>query len=72
MVAKFETNVIRNIYDNENGHHMTVRPDVDGLGLVEINGREEFGGRIAIQPEMAKELARAILACAAEIAEIPE
>lgn len=71
-MAKFETNVIRNIYDNEIGYHITVRPDVDGLGLVEIDGREEFGGKIIIQPEMAKELASAILACAAEIAETPE
>ncbi|MDQ0303815.1 hypothetical protein [Ancylobacter polymorphus] len=67
MTAKFEINIIRNLYDNEGGHHMTIRPDVDGLGLVEIDGKGDFGGTICIQPEMALVLADAIRACAEEM-----
>lgn len=67
VVPKFELNVVRHIYDNENGGCIKVGPDSDGLGLVEIDGGEDYG-RIVVQPQHAILLAKAIEDCAKEMA----
>lgn len=66
-VPRYEVEVSRRVCDNDNGGHIKVGPDCDGLGLVEIDGGEDFGGAIRLYPEMAIVLARAILAAAEEM-----
>ena len=62
----FEIEVVRKVFDNEIGKHLKVQPDCDGLGLVEIDGGDEYG-RIVIQPQHALFLARAIEQCAIDM-----
>lgn len=66
-VEQFETVVIRKVYDNMDGTSITVRSDVDGLGLVEVDGGAEYG-RIVMAPALAVEVAKAVQECASEIA----
>jgi hypothetical protein len=67
MSEQFETNVIRKIYDNDDGTSITVRPDTDGLGLVEVDGGDDYG-RVVMVPALAVKVAEAMKACALEIA----
>ena len=60
----YEIEVVRKVFDNENGMHIKVRPDCDGLGLVEIEGGEEYGGCLRVSPQHAVFLAAAIERCA--------
>ena len=62
-----ETDVVRLIHHNDSGHHLVVKPDDDGLGIVEIDGKEEFGGRLLLSPGMARQVALAMVACANEL-----
>lgn len=55
------------IFDDANGQALRVGPDADGLGLVEVDGKDDFG-RLVLPPEMARQLAR-ILPDAAASAE---
>lgn len=64
---KYETETIRKVYDHEHGVHITVAPDCDGLGLLEIDGKDDFGGPIRLDPEMAITLADAISVTAREM-----
>ena len=53
------------IYDDKNGDFIQVKPDADGLGLVEISrscdGKME--NNICVSPEEALLLAKAIIQC---------
>jgi hypothetical protein len=69
--VSYEIEVTRKVFDNDLGAHVRVQPDVDGLGLVEIDGLEEYGGRICAAPQLAMHLARAIEACALEMGAEP-
>lgn len=51
------------VYDDTDGHYITVRPDADGLGLVSINGGSKFGDEIRLPTEMASKLANLIRDC---------
>lgn len=64
-VPKYETDVIRRVHDNGTGRNIEVKPDGDGLGLVEIDGGDDYG-RITLPPEMALMVADAIGKCALE------
>lgn len=59
--------VTRKVFDDDLGASIEVRPDQDGLGLVNIIGGEDFGGDICLCPEMAILLADAIKATANEL-----
>ncbi len=65
MVPDYETDVVRVIHNNKSGASITVRPDRDGLGMVEVDGGDDFG-RLCLQPHMAKLLADAMDLCAQE------
>jgi len=63
---EFEIEVVRKVFDNEHGSHIKVGPDLDGLGLVEIDGGKDYG-RIVVPPKHAIWLAKAITATAEEM-----
>jgi hypothetical protein len=65
-MATYGIEVVRHVYDEEHGHKLTVGPDCDGLGLLEIDGGDEYG-RLVFSPGHAKYLANAIAKCAAEM-----
>ena len=65
-MATYGIEVVRHVYDEGRGHKLTVGPDKDGLGLVEIDGGDEYG-RLVLPPGHAKYLANAIAKCAAEM-----
>lgn len=67
MTQPYEIEVVRKVFDNEHGEHVKVGPDCDGLGLVEIDGGEHYGGCIRILPQHAILLAAAIEASAKEM-----
>lgn len=62
----FEIEVMRKVFDNELGLCINVGPDADGLGIVEIDGGQEYG-RICLPPQHALYLAKAIIDCAVEM-----
>jgi hypothetical protein len=64
---RFEEYVLRKVYDNETGTSIDVGLDVDGLGLVEVDGGDTYG-RIVMDPAMAAKVASAMAKCAAELA----
>jgi hypothetical protein len=70
---KFETEVIRRVFDNAHGVFIEVGPDSEGLGLVEIRtvgktSQEFFGElRLVLNPEMATELVGALHAVIMEL-----
>ena len=47
----------------EDGAELKVRPDGDGLGLIEVDGGDHFG-RLVVTPEAAVALAPALVAVA--------
>jgi secreted PhoX family phosphatase len=53
-----EIDVTRNIYDKVNRTSITVRQDVDGLGLIEIISSDDV--RLVINHEMASALAQVL------------
>lgn len=64
MDARFETEVVRRIFDNQHGEVCTVGPDADAFKLVQIDME---GRRLVLEPERAILVADAIKACAAEL-----
>lgn len=62
----YVTEVMRTVWDNEIGKNINVGPDHDGLGILEIDGGEEYV-RICLTPQHAVHLAKAILDCAADM-----
>jgi hypothetical protein len=70
---KFSTEVVRKIWDDEDGVYVQVGPDGDSLDLVELRTvdetSEQFYGKIrfVMHPIQAREVAAAILACADEM-----
>lgn len=67
---RYEIEVVRKVFDNVCGTHLKVQPDTDGLGLIEIDGGEEYG-RIVICPQHALFLSSAIEACAIDMGAEP-
>lgn len=54
------------IYDDDNGHYLTVRPDADGLECVQLctdDSEKEYWGdlRLVMPPAMARKLAEALI-----------
>lgn len=65
-IGQFETDIQRVVHDNENGWNVKVLPDRDGLGLLEIEGGDEFG-RLMLPANMAVHVAKAVHDCAREL-----
>ena len=65
-IKPYTIEVERKVFDNENGTHIKVRPSRNGLGLVEIDGGDEYG-RIVVPPAHALLLADAIAVAAKEM-----
>lgn len=69
-----ETDIIRQVY-NEDNHFITVRPWVEAPSAVSLStigkdNREYFGKfETAMSPKMARELGKALIACADELDE---
>ena len=66
-MKQYEIEVERKVFDNENGAHIKVGPDRDGLGLIQIEGGDDFGKGLILAPELALVLAEAIAATAKEM-----
>lgn len=67
MVERYEVEVMRKVFDNKNGGYISIGPDTDGLGLIEIKPSEYFGtGYIVIPKEMLKIFAQALLTASDE------
>lgn len=66
-VKPYEIETFRKVFDNENGASIKIGPDTDGLGLIEIDGGEDFGRGVRVSPEMALVLAEAIKRAAQEM-----
>jgi hypothetical protein len=70
---KFSTEVVRKIWDDEDGVYYQVGPDGDSLDLVELRTVDEeskkFYGdvRLTMHPLQARQVAAALLACADEM-----
>ena len=69
-MKNISTDVIRRIYDNNDGRYVEVGPDGDGLGVeIRTTGENiEYFGKInlTLSAEMAKELGRALMLAADE------
>jgi hypothetical protein len=69
---KYEIEKDYRVVDNQHGVSITVGPDRDGVGCVEIytkdKSSEEFFGKmnLVLSPKLAKKLASALLAAAAD------
>lgn len=67
----FETEVHRRIYDNTDGHYLTVRPSADFPGNVMLFADENEAGyfgavRIDLPAEMMRQIGHALIAAADE------
>lgn len=67
IVKQYEIETTRRVYDNTNGGYISIGPDSDGLGLLEIKGGDEFGGTLIVCADMAKKLAEAIALAAYDL-----
>ncbi len=56
---RFEMETHFVVYDNDNGQKVIIRPDSDGLGLVEVDGGVDFG-RMVFPAEIATRVAMAL------------
>lgn len=69
---KCSTEIVRLIWDDDEGVAIRVCPDSDALGLVELRANdakaEEYWGklRLTLRPEMAEQLGLALIAAAKE------
>lgn len=74
-MSKYQIEVHRRVYDNDNGHYLTVRPSPDFPdGNVEFSvekSEEEWFGpmRLDMPAEMARKLGEALIAAASEAGE---
>jgi hypothetical protein len=66
MEKKFDSETHRKVHDNTLGTLIKIGPDSDGLGLVEIDGGDEYG-RMVMEPELALLVADAIRKTAEEM-----
>lgn len=66
-MSSYEIETVRKVYDNAAGECISVGPDCDGLGLVEIDGGQHYGGCLRVPAEMALVLADAIKAAADDL-----
>lgn len=71
MAYRFSTEVIRRVYDDDDGVYIEVSPDADGLDLVQLSTKgdseEHYGKlRLCLVPDQARRLAAAMIACADE------
>lgn len=65
-MSEFTTDVIRKIFDNNSGTAFTIRPDADGLDLVQLEA-EDPSHYMIFRPEEARKIAAALVACADEM-----
>ena len=65
-MADCEIEVSRSIWNNKHGHKIVVKPDGDGLGLIDII-QEETKNIITLSTEEARLVAAAVLATADEL-----
>ena len=64
-MGKYTVDHVIKVWDDQNGTHVYVGPDGDGLELAELRYVDEdgkIGDRIALPKEMMVEVARAVLA----------
>lgn len=66
MTNTFTTDVIRKIWNDKDGTSHTVRPDSDGLDLVQLDS-EEMKSFMIFTPEAARRVGEALIACADEM-----
>lgn len=64
-MSDYEMEVSRTIWNNKHGTSIVVKPDGDGLGLIEINQKD--GGTITITVDEAQLVSDALLATAIEL-----
>ncbi|MDE3797012.1 hypothetical protein I7G59_06640 [Sinorhizobium meliloti] len=65
-MTDFTTDVIRKIWNDNTGTSYTVRPDSDGLDLVQLDC-EELSSFMIFHPAEARKVAAALAACAGEM-----
>lgn len=65
-MGRFETDVTRRVWDNDNGTKIVIKPDCDALGLVEVDGGNDYG-RLVMDPQMALQVAEALRITAIEL-----
>ena len=66
MTKTFTTDVIRKVWNDTDGTSHTVRPDSDGLDLVQLDS-EEMMSFMIFTPEAARWVGDALIACANEM-----
>ena len=59
-LAEFTVEMHYRVYNENSGDFVTIRPDCDGLGLLEVDGGQDYG-RIVIPLGMADMLAGCII-----------
>lgn len=64
MPERYEIEVVRKVYDNVAGGFISVGPDTDGLGLIEVIPGDYGNGYIRLPREMASQLAQALWSAA--------
>lgn len=63
-MTKFTTDIIRKIYNDDTGDHVTVGTDRDGLDLVEVQVDDSY---LIFDTDQARHVAAAMIACADEL-----
>lgn len=72
MTQQYQIEVHRRVYDNENGHYLTVRPSIDCpegfVTLMTDASEHQYWGelRMEIPAAMARKLGEALIAAAGE------
>jgi hypothetical protein len=65
-MADYETDIVHVVWNNKLGSKITVSPDGDGLGLIEVR-HSDHEESLVMTPEEARLVAEAMLACAEDI-----
>lgn len=73
---KYSVEIVHKIWNDDGGEHVSVGPDRDGLGMVEIidvASGGEMGPSLSFPPELARLIAQAMIKCVDELsANAPE
>jgi hypothetical protein len=66
LTEKYTLERVYKVFDNESGAMIKISPDVDGLGLIELDGGDDYG-RLTLPPELAGIVGHAILHCCDDV-----
>ncbi len=69
---KFETEIFRRVYSNDDGYYYQIGPDADGLGCISVtyvdeNSKRSVNQQIVCAPECAELIGQAMIDCAREL-----